>query len=255
MKRILPTGSGPSRRRRRFSLVELLVVMGIMVMLLGLSFPTLERMAIGNGVDVGARMVTSQLRLARQQALSNHKCIALLIPASSTLSSNTKAPILWYTAFRLCAVKYNGSAWVYDGGAFILDNGADGTPGTSDDVTSGFFPGSNWDFLPIGAVILELNITPTYSGGTGSDMSDKGFLVKNVPIDVGTSTPATIDCRAVIFKRTGTPAYDTGSAYIKVVQGVLPPDGSALRITNEKNYLSIELNPYTGKVTQVLSGT
>ena len=253
MERIVPGDMGRRNARPRFTLVELIVVMGIMVMMLAVSFPALERMAIGNSVDAGARMVSSQLRLARQEALSNNKCIALLMPADK-VGTGTNVPNIWYGAMRLCAVKYTSGQWVYDDKAFILDEGTDKTPGTADDKTSGFFPGSRWDFLPTGAVIPDLDDKNTFSG-TPTNKNDTNLVVK-IPekelLGTGTSTTPQ-SCRAVIFRRNGVTAYDSGEFYIKVVQGVYDTVMSTgeLKVTNKDNWLSIRLNPYTGKVTDM----
>lgn len=71
------------KRKKGFTLVELLVVMGIMVMLMGIS--TLGLVGIRRGAELrgGARSVRSTLMLARQYAVTKRQEVQVGFTASS----------------------------------------------------------------------------------------------------------------------------------------------------------------------------
>lgn len=71
------------KNRSGFTLVELLVVMGIMVLLMGIS--TLGLMGIRRGAELrgGARSIRSTLMLARQYAVTKRQVVQVQFTSSS----------------------------------------------------------------------------------------------------------------------------------------------------------------------------
>ena len=61
------------RRVSGFTLVELLVVIAIMVIIMGFSVPMFSKISFGNAVDGSSRMISSQLSLARAEAVAKRR--------------------------------------------------------------------------------------------------------------------------------------------------------------------------------------
>jgi hypothetical protein len=144
-------------------MIEVLVVVGLMIVLMMMSVPAFEKLAAVGGVDGAARMVTGELRLARQYAISKRKYVAVVMPDAPGLGEGT------------C---YAGLA------AYEAD--AEGGPYSQ-------VPNSSWEFMPVGAIIAEADAdrgvaptpgTPTPNGGT-------------------TITIGAQNARAVVFRPTG----------------------------------------------------
>jgi len=79
------TAAAPSRAqalRRHFTMVELMVVIVIVSIILAFSVPAFQKLAVGSGVDAAARMLSSQLSLARAEAISRRQCIAVIMPGA-----------------------------------------------------------------------------------------------------------------------------------------------------------------------------
>ncbi len=72
----------PPNLRCCFTLTELLVVMMIMGIMMGLVLAPFGKLLSGSGVDAGARMLSAQLRLARQYAITQRKKVAVVMPGN-----------------------------------------------------------------------------------------------------------------------------------------------------------------------------
>lgn len=127
-----------SRRHRPFTLVELLVVMVIMAILLGIAIAPFEKLATGTGVDAAARTVSSQLRLARQYAISNRTRVAVALPADQGPQEDRK-----YTALR----------------TFHEDSSGNWQP----------VKNTQWEYLPTGAVIDPVEPAPAHTETINGD--------------------------------------------------------------------------------------
>ena len=151
--------------RSRFTLVELLAVMVIMVIIMGIAIPAFDKLTLGTGVDAAARMVGSQLRLTRQHAITKRKIVGLLLPRSEITSPGNVS----YAAFRACEVDSTGAfvEWIQD---------------------------AKWEYLPTGTIIAEADQDSGIDAAGPDD--DSPTLVSGVPDSSG-------DVRAVVFRPTG----------------------------------------------------
>ncbi len=245
MKRVPQFFVRPTRRQRRaFTLVEMLVVIGIMVLLMGIAMPVLERMALGSGVDAGSRMLTGQLRLARQEAVSKRQNVALLMPADNVVIS--AAGDLRYTAMRLCYVDLptSGTTWRF----------------------KGWVPGSKWEMMPVGSIVASVGQSSETTISAGATQLATGAVdVSFSPADFTDATQQQIatdaaacfsgNCRAIVFKRSGAMAYGGGStslqSYVTVAEGTVQGVRKTAGQTVCTNFICIKLNTYTGKVVQL----
>jgi prepilin-type N-terminal cleavage/methylation domain-containing protein len=119
------------RYRNNFTLIELLLVIGIMGILLAVGASGLRNLTGGAGVTGTVRNLSSQLSLARSYAASRNRFVAVLlpdanisgVPSSKTAgftSSDTDKAKLFHKS-RLCFVSYVSSG-VYLFDSWIDDN-------------------------------------------------------------------------------------------------------------------------------------
>jgi type II secretory pathway pseudopilin PulG len=70
-----PITANRVNRRRAFTVIELLVVTGILVILMVLVIPALVALSAGNGLSTGGRVVSNLLTIARSEAINRHTSI------------------------------------------------------------------------------------------------------------------------------------------------------------------------------------
>ncbi|MFA4943655.1 MAG: prepilin-type N-terminal cleavage/methylation domain-containing protein [Lentisphaeria bacterium] len=200
--------------RKPFTLVEMLVVIAIAAFLLGIAVPVFERLAVGGGVDAGARMVGAQLRLARQCAIANREHVALVMPAAASGTGADKS----FVGLRPAIIdaSRNWLAWV---------------------------PNSKWDFMPPGTVIGDIDGTNgipagDLTGGTGSAVTVSGA-----------DGLANGSYRAVAFKPNGRLSGSGTQLYVSVVEGFYPALATKAEPRRRDNVLNIEIDQYTGRIS------
>ena len=217
-----------------FTLIELMVVIGIMIIILSLSAPAFRKLAMGSSVDIAARMVSSQLMLARAEAISRREYIAVVMPDSSFSKDTNDVSNYSYTAFRSAIVEKSGTDYKF----------------------KEWVPGTNWSFLPVGAIIRDVSdSTPsiiTYNstsgkyerdasvnsfstgGGFASIKEDSsGDLMNGV-----NNTSNTIRC--IIFKPNGR---TTQSSFITIKEGLTDD----LKDQLVENCHILEISQFTGQ--------
>jgi len=204
----------------RFTLIELLVVILIMGILMALVIPAFKTM--GQGVDSAARMVASQLRLARQYAIAHRRKVAVIMPGPVSGAVPSGLADKRYVAFR--AARWNAADSVYQG-----------------------IPGTKWEFLPKGTIIAEVD------NDKNPDQNDNPWTPTDdtyTKVDYDENGDGTADYsnqRAVVFLPSGR--LDSDQRYVTVAEGFFT--GTLLKITTRENYSIIEVDQYTGRVSYV----
>lgn len=257
------------RRVSGFTLVELLVVIAIMVIIMGFSVPMFSKMSFGNAVDGASRMISSQLSLARAEAVAKRQYIAIVMPGT-----DFKQPEDGKTTDE-----YNFRSFR----AAIVEEDDDNNDNTFN--FKAWFPGTEWSFLPKGAVIAEVDgdadtmddssttveciVSPLGSGevdtrnlnkkwlGTDSKLGQDGTYTKINDTSSAKMVDGKInsDVRAVVFKPNGQVAG--GTKFVTLIEGIPTEHGSdsnpEYRLTNGniENMRLMRVGRLTGKVTYV----
>ena len=267
----------PSRRLAAFTLVELMVVIGIVGILLGVLFSA-NGMFTGSSVNVSTRMLCSQLNLARQYAVTKRKTIAVVFPDTS--STNTGS--IGYTRVDgtttgttnrwsdiLFIRKQLSDHWFTCFGFVEVSPQSSGSPWKS----SAQVAGTAWEMLPTGSAIVEVmdgshSFWPGDSNGSNAatptvSVADPTVVtcVDAVPmaVDIRSADSLVIPdamrvslnkVKAVVFKPNGALA-NNGTVYVSVGADTSvfdPETGMPYWIkVNKKNCTLIEVNQYTGK--------
>ena len=250
------------RRVSGFTLVELLVVIAIMVIIMGFSVPMFSKISFGNAVDGSSRMISSQLSLARAEAVAKRQYIAIVMPGEK---------------FKQPSGDANGDYHFRSFRAAIVEEGSDSK--TFDFVK--WFPGTEWGFLPNGAAIAEVDgdAVTTSSSATGfeclenyngtelksrhvaekwlndNQLDDDDPDTMTVVKDTDSATMVegqnnkTNGVRAIIFQPNGR-VVGGQNMYVTLVEGVPTGDSSfVLANGNKENMRLMKINQYTGKVT------
>lgn len=133
------------KEQRQFTMLELLIVIGIMMILMSLAVPGFRRLVSGKAVNAAASMLSGQLALARAAAIAEQRYIAVIMPGAhfkapdSAADSGTTYDEYHFRSFRIGIVEKGAAA-----NQFKLVS---------------WYPDSKWTFLPVGAILAECNET------------------------------------------------------------------------------------------------
>ena len=238
-------------RISRFTLVELLVVIGLMALIMYVVLPSFAKLAKGGGVEYSASNLVGRLGITRGYAVGKNTYAALLLPEYTSQNANgahKRFPNKYlYSASRICyVIKVPGSPPTYNFLAWV--------------------PNESWEFMPMGSMIFRANDSPTY---TPSDPVPTGILdddgtippthysvVQNVNCSkegwsaTASDYDAMLNVRAIVFSPTGKLA-DNAERYVKVGEGVPKPNAplADANLTNKQNWVNVKIDQYTGRIT------
>ncbi len=211
--------------RSNFTLVELLVVTGLMAILMYISLPALEKVLTGSGVEFAARNMSSKLGTARYSAITNRKSVALLMPTSGLPDKYS------YRSTRLCIV---GSTGTY-GGA-----------GVTTYTFQRWIQGEDWDFMNVGAAIIDIDNVPGYAASPLAHEHVDGVKCG----DIGASYATVDGVNAVVFRPYGKIACDKqtySDRFVTIGEGISSA-GTLVR-KNTSNAINIKIDKYTGRIS------
>ena len=216
-----------------FTLIELVVVIGIMALLMAIVMPVFSGMAGAQGVKAGSRVLIQKLKLARAFAIDNHERVAVLMPKFNDLSSlsATARPKYENHAYRACLVEYDSTSSRYNFKKWIN--------------------GENWDFLPDGIIIADIDSTSDDQTGSSSTAS---FAAAETVYGVkceGIGCSGTVDMPAIVFTPIGKCTKD---AYVVLANDTLDSNGARIKgadtsSPNREKDLNIKVDMFTGRVT------
>jgi competence protein ComGC len=222
--------------RKNFTLVEILMVLGLMAILLFIALPAFEKLAKGSGVELAARNLTSKLGQARGYAITSREYVAVLMPEKDTKIGGvtTTLPEHAFKGYKLCVVS---------------------SPPTGTSPTKFTFkrwiPSENWNFLPNGTAINNIRSTvhADESDTWGSTLLEVVDSVNLHELNPSSNTYDTVNnVRAIVFKPTGKiDTSSSGNRYVAVSESTF--NGTDLTATNKKNWIDITVDQFTGRVT------
>ena len=203
-----------------FTLTELMVVVVIVAIMMALVVPAFNSMGAGTAVDSAARMVSTQLMLARNEAIARRAKVAVVI-----YEGDKDTDFATKCAFRSAIVTGNTSPYTFQE----------------------WVPNTEWTYLPDKTAIVAVNSAlPGIITESGEDY--KRTSSTTVPKDDDNAPEKITDAsgtsiRAVVFKPNGTCEQ---SAYLTILQTLINENGDFYS-TNLENFHVLEVNKYTGK--------
>ncbi|MFZ2653868.1 MAG: hypothetical protein WAX69_03060 [Victivallales bacterium] len=233
-----------ARKKHVYSLIEILLVIGIMVILFSLAVPEFVKTLKGQGAEFAARTLSVKLNLARSYAISKRKYVAILMPQSGGAPSASNIPDKYFhCSYRACIVAKNGSNYYFQQ----------------------WIQGESWEFLPEGVSIAEIDDDNgvNVSGGYLSPSNGAITTVSPSPLP-GTSPNKGVDCSdigglsdvtdfgAVIFKPNGISATSTSKdTFIEICEGKYVSSAGNVVITNKNSnsYVSLKIDSTTGRIS------
>lgn len=204
------------KARKHYTLVEILMVIGLMAILMGIGTAGFNAITTKRGVNGGVSIVSSQINLARSVAVAKNSYIALLLPApdvdtnpESSSNSNSKHKDRFLRSMRLCYVK------------------------RTTDIPASYKVNFSHDFEFVSWVEdhywvdLPAKVCANFVDGTDyADISSSRgeYEVKNI-IGVPNISAVKGSCFGIIFNPNGS-LVASENALVQVYPGIIKPDGS-----------------------------
>ena len=218
--------------KQQFTLIELLLVMGLMGLMVTLALPAFSRMTGNNKVDVMTSNIKTALEQGQSTAVSRNCCVAVVFPLSS---SDNDAKDYNFGGYRLAEVSttdgdnYTFVRWISEtyqnmpDGAFIVADSKKPKPGKNETIKY-----KDKDNL------LSKDIDEAKAENFSQMRSVAGSQLTG--------------CKAVIFKPTGECV--NGDMYICIATA-----DASYTVANKADFREIFLNQFTGRVNYVTDDT
>lgn len=217
--------------RKAFSLAEVVIVMGIMTVLTGVSVPAIQGLTTSNSLNTGARKFADFLQLARNEAISRHTIVRAAIVTQWT--GNPDDPQL-----------RKSSLWSWD------------------PELQQYFQTTPWETLPTGVVaepaLPDYVRTATYAVNDGSSVHGDYALDPNLGSQAeftADTTQGSATMRFIEFLPNGgaqLPGGTSRNAIFVLTSGFLNADGSVTHTTTSKgkatNWAQLNVDTLTGRV-------
>ena len=204
----------PTRNTHRwFSMIEIMLVLVIVSILLIIAMPAFNKLVLGSNVDGGARLVLSQIRLARQYAITNRVRVAVLLPAKG-FSSDAGVPVDVAKRYKASSVR----SCIVDSSKTFVE----------------YVAKTQWAFLPQSVYIDDIT---------------NANAVNGVKFPELTSPYSTSGVRSIIFLPSGSVEGGTDVGPIEIEEMIL--SGSSLQTKDAgSNKVSVTINWLTGRVIE-----
>lgn len=230
-------GSVPRKNRScGFTLIELVIVIGLVLLIIGITAPALTGLSKGNNLSSGGRVVSNLMAVARSEAINKRRLTQLRVATKWMNASGAEDPNSSYRKF---------SVWQKP-----LPGDAIQAPNPAADP---YVQISNWDTLPSGVTFEQS--TTSYTFAVAGDPKNPGtyFLTNTLnAAKTGVTIPAgTADVAWIEFDPTGAVSY-TGATpariYILVTEGSW--DGTKIISTqpNHANWLAATVDTLVGRI-------
>ncbi len=218
------------RQSRKYTLVEMLVVIAVAAVIVSLGVPAVSKMLKGNAVDNAASAVRNMLDEARSKAVASRRYTALVLDLNTEGGGE-------YQSMRICKVSKDDD----DDDDYIFD---------------GWIPGSKWEEVSPGAVIDRVETVSQIKPFVMRKLQEKTDWnapdeISGVETDRGKMTLA-----GIIFGKNGGLLDADKAVYIRLAEGLQKnqfemtyTDGSIGDVPD--NCLVLMVNQFTGLVRYV----
>lgn len=197
--------------RNKFSLIELIAVVAIIVIIMAMTLPAFLTMTKGQSVELAIREIGSKLKAVRSYAITNRKYAALVFVTNQTILSQNYP----YKSYRACVVNSSNAfqSWV---------------------------PDEKWEFFPSGTIIQDISNTATgYNGGTFGGATDITVVTDAQVFSSAQSL------KGVTFKPTGDVVGS--DAYLVIGEGDY--NGTTVNRHNTANSVMVKVDRFTGRIS------
>ena len=219
--------------KNKFTLIELMIVMGLMVLMVTLALPAFSRMAGNNKVDIVTSGIKTALEQGQSTAVSRNCCVAVVFP-SGTVTGDAGDYV--YGGYRLAKVTPSGSTYTFD--KWISEQYQNKPDGAA---------------LVLTATATDDAATPATGQATADTLKEKLAISKKEDISYSNfksvaSLPDGISGNSsVIFKPTGECVNSSMYLYIAAAD----TSGTAPANVSENDFRLLRVNQFTGKVDYV----
>ena len=205
-------------KRHRFTILELLLVLGLSAAMLTIAVPAFYRTMRGSATGNAARELMGKISAARAYAASSRTDVAIVFPRGDEANVDNS---LKYSAYRVCEVDISGSTITF----------------------KRWVPGENWTYLPNGVVIGRCNSGDDTFHTTTDNKNSTGNsgtpAIGSVPAYLGSSGTSTSIRNSIVIRMDGL-LYNLQPVLIRLKQGTVNSSGTVtLTPPNQADYLPL----------------
>ncbi len=166
-------------RRRSYTLVEILMVLGLLVLVFGIGSASISAITGKRGLNGAVSIVSSQVNLARSVAVSQNRLVALILPDPSSHTTSTSNLFPFFcNRMRLCFVEKTSQSPV-------------------EYTWAGWIEGYDWVGLPARTCANFITGEDKAAFATGTDYSTQS--IQNVQI----FSSGAQNCTGIVFSPNG----------------------------------------------------